>query len=333
MVRAQSALRHTGLAGVPMFDVENACASASSAFHLAWLAIRSGQYRTVLVVGAEKLTHPDKQRSFDAIGRAIDLEDVDRVRAEIYGADAPAGTGTLFMDIYAAITRRYMRASGATPADFAAVAVKNRRHGHLNPLAQYRDLITVDDVLGSRTTSDPLTLLMCSPIGDGAAAVLLTAASPGGHADAVRVLASTVVSGSDVDPSPAAERAARGAYAQAALGPEDLDLAEVHDAAAPAEMIIYEELGIAAPGEAPKLLATGAATLGGRIPVNVSGGLLSKGHPVSATGCAQLVELTEQLRGRAGQRQVERARIGLAENAGGYLGPDQAVAAVTILGG
>src|SRR5690242_13767862 len=131
MVRAQSALRHTGLAGVPMFDVENACASASSAFHLAWLAIRSGQYHTVLVVGAEKLTHPDKQRSFDAIGRAIDLEDVDRVRAEIYGVDAPSGTGTLFMDVYAAITRRYMQASGARPADFAAIAVKNRHHGRL----------------------------------------------------------------------------------------------------------------------------------------------------------------------------------------------------------
>jgi acetyl-CoA acetyltransferase len=283
-------------------------------------------------VGAEKLSHPDKQRSFDAIGRAVDLEEVDRLRAELYGTDAPAGTGTLFMDVYASLTRRYMRDSGATAADFATVAVKNRRHGHLNPRAQYRDLMSVGDVLQSRMISDPLTLLMCSPIGDGAAALLVSTDAAARTEGAVRVLASSVVSGSDDDPRPAAERAARAAYEQAGLGPDDLDLAEVHDAAAPAEMIIYEELGLAAVGEAPKLLASGATALGGRVPVNVSGGLLSKGHPVGATGCAQLVELTEQLRGRAGQRQVDGARIGLAENAGGYLGPDQAVAAVTVLG-
>jgi len=333
MVRGQVALRETGLLGVPFFNVENACASASSAFHLAWMAVASGQCEVALAVGAEKLVHPDKARSLAALGAATDLERRADLEAFVYAGGADPGSGSLFMDIYALLARRYAERSGATERDFAAVAVKNHRHGALNPKAQYRDEVTVEEVLASRAISGPLRLLMCSPIGDGAAALVLCSAERAAAigADAVRVRATAVASGSDEDVPVAVERAAARAYAQAGIGPEDLDVLEVHDAAAPAELQIYEELGLCAPGEGPSLLASGATELGGRVPVNPSGGLLSKGHPVGATGCAQLVELTEQLRGRAGARQVEGARIALAENAGGFLAPDQAVAAVTIL--
>jgi acetyl-CoA acetyltransferase len=334
MIRAQASLRESGLLGVPLVSVENACASSSSAVHLAWLAVASGHVEVALAVGAEKLTHPDKLRSFEAIGTAIDLELSEQLARRVAppGAD-PGGSRSFFMDVYAYLAREYAGRSDATAADFAQVAVKNHRHGSLNPKAQYRDLVTVEQVLGSRLIADPLTLLMCSPLGDGAAAVLLTsedyARSRG--ADAVRLLASVLVSG-QIEPSePAAERAARRAYELAGVGPQDLDVVEVHDAAAPAELIVYEELGLAAAGEGAALLRSGATELGGRVPVNVSGGLLSKGHPVGATGCAQIVELTEQLRGRAGERQVEGARVALAENAGGFLGTEPAAVAVHVL--
>lgn len=335
MIRGQVALRDSGLDGAPIFNVENACASSSSAAHLAFMAVASGQAEIALTVGAEKLTHEDKQRSFDAIGSAIDLSRAAEVAARVTPADEddPPGGRSLFMDIYAALARDYMERSGATARDFAEVAVKSHDHGALNPRAQYRKRVTAEQVLGSRRVSGPLTLLMCSPIGDGAAALVFTsrdwAERAGAHA--VRVLGAGLVSGRDGDGETAVERAARRAYEQAGVGPEDLDVVEVHDAAAPAELIVYEELGLAAPGEGPALLASGATRLGGRVPVNPSGGLLSKGHPVGATGCAQLVELVEQLRGTAGERQVEGARIALAENAGGYLGPDLGAAAVTIL--
>jgi acetyl-CoA acetyltransferase len=334
MVRGQVALRETGLLGVPFYNVENACASASSAFDLAAMAVGSGQCEVALAVGAEKLVHPDKARSFAALGAATDLERREDLEAFVYGDDGSAGSGTLFMDIYALLARRYAERSGATERDFAAVAVKNHRHGALNPKAQYREEVTVEEVLASRAIAGPLRLLMCSPIGDGAAALVLCSAERAAAigADAVRVRGTAIASGSDDESMPVAvERAAARAYERAGIGPEDVDVAEVHDAAAPAELQIYEELGLCAPGDGPKLLAEGATELGGRVPVNPSGGLLSKGHPVGATGCAQLVELTEQLRGRAGARQVEGARVALAENAGGFLAPDQAVAAVTIL--
>lgn len=335
MVRGQMALRDSGVLGVPIVNVENACASGSTAVRQAWTAIGAGEFDVALVVGAEKLTHPDKRRSFDAIGSAIDLERRTDLERLVYGEDRAAqpGSGTLFMDIYADMARRYMARSGATEADFAQVTVKNHRHAVHNPLAQYRDEVTVDEVLASRTISGPLTLLMCAPIGDGAAALVLTSAeyARADGADGVRIRACALVSGMDDGSASAPTRAAQAAYERAGVGPQEIDVAEVHDAAAPAELIVYEELGLCAPGEGPRMLAAGESELGGRVPVNPSGGLLSKGHPVGATGCAQLVELTEQLRGRAGARQVEGARVALSENAGGYLGPDQAAASVTIL--
>lgn len=340
MIRGQVALRNTGLLGVPIFNVESACASGASAFHLAWTQVASGTVDVALAIGAEKLTHPDKTKSFAAIGTAVDLSMADELRERFPGQpdQKPDGTGKLsnsfFMDLYAGIARDYMDRSGATAADFAKVAAKNSAHGALNPKAQYRTPRTVDEILASRSVAPPLTLLMCSPIGDGAAAVVLCSEEFAVRAsDPVRVRASVLLSGQN-NPEPhqgGVERAARRAYEIAGVGPEDLDVVEMHDAAAPAELIVSEEIGLCPPGDGPKLVASGATALGGRVPVNPSGGLLSKGHPIGATGCAQLVELVEQLRGRAGERQVPNARIGLAENAGGYLGRDFASVAMTIL--
>jgi acetyl-CoA acyltransferase len=342
MIPGQAALRHTGVLGVPVFNVENACASASSAFHLAWMTVASGMNDVALAVGAEKLTHPDKTVSFRAIGTAVDLEQLHELTA---GTEAGEGGGapqdgqpekrSFFMDVYATMARAYMRSSGATVEDFAEVSVKNHLHGTLNPYAQYRDAVTRQDVLASREVAGPLTLLMCSPIGDGAAAAVLCsrqAARRLGVRDPVAVRASVVVSGRDRDPGEetAVERAAGRAYDAAGVAPSDLDVVEVHDAAAPAELMVYEELGLCGRGEGPKLLASGATRLGGRQPVNPSGGLLSKGHPIGATGIGQIVEVVWQLRGQAGDRQVDGARVGLTENGGGFLGTDPAAMSVHV---
>lgn len=327
MIRAQASLRHTALAGKPMFNVENACASSSSALHLAWMSIACGQYETALVVGTEKLSHPDKAVSFGAFTRAVDQD-------EPLPPGIGSGGGSIFMDLYAAKTRKWMAATGARVEDFAQVCVKSRRAGSLNPLAQFRKETTLEEVLGSRMVSDPLTLFMCSSIGDGSAAIFLCS-----HRFArklstrpVFLRASAVVSSTGQhDAELVAVRAARAAYEQAGLGPQDIHVAEVHDASAPAELIHYENLGLCAAGEAPSLIRSGATDIGGRISVNPSGGLLSRGHPLGATGAAQIVELTWQLRGQAGARQRPDARVALAENNGGNMAGDSAVALVTIL--
>jgi acetyl-CoA acyltransferase len=339
MIPGQAALRHTGVLGVPLFNVENACASASSAFHLAWMTVASGMNDVALAVGAEKLTHPDKTVSFRAIGTAVDLEQLHELSATTEG-DKGGGAPqdgqekrSFFMDVYATMAREYMRSSGATVEDFAEVAVKNHLHGTLNPYAQYREAVTRQDVLASREIAGPLTLLMCSPIGDGAAAAVLCSRQAARRLEVrnpVYVRASVVVSGRDRDPDEetAVERAAERAYEASGVVPSDLDVVEVHDAAAPAELMVYEELGLCGKGEGPGLLASGDTRLGGRQPVNPSGGLLSKGHPIGATGIGQIVEVVWQLRGQAGDRQVDGARIGLTENGGGFLGTDPAAMSV-----
>lgn len=327
-IRGQVALRHTALMGRPIVNVDNACASGSTALHLAWLAVASGQVDIALAIGAEKLTHEDKSVTFNAYAGGVDVEERERLQRE-----RPA-SHSIFMDIYAERTRRYMAASGATPEDFALVTVKSRHAASLNPLAQFRTETTVDEVLGARMVSAPLTLPMCSPIADGAAAVLLvsetvarTLAVP-----AVRVRACALLSANHDGAAPVvAARAAAEAYRLAGLGPADVHVAEVHDASAPAEIMLYEHLGFAERGRGFELVRRGVTSLGGALPVNPGGGLLSRGHPVGATGLAQIVELTTQLRGQAGARQREGARVALAECSGGQIGADSAVAAVTIL--
>lgn len=348
MIRGQVALLPLELGGPPVLNVENACASSSSALHVAEMAIRSGMAATVLVVGAEKLTHEDRGKTFAALAAGVDLQtlmdrrssgrardgDAPRVSsAEIAAELSGGGTKSTFMDAYARQAQAYMEVSGATAEDFAAVVVKSRRFGSLNEFAQFRTMTTVDEVLGGRVISDPLRLAMCSPIGDGAAALVVRAPDAAGAGPHVRLRASALQSGGGGASERVVTRALALAYEQAGVGPSDLDVAEVHDAAAPAELAAYEQLGICGRGDGPGLLRDGVTDLGGRIPVNPSGGLLSRGHPVGATGCAQIVELVLQLTGRAGERQVAGARIGLAQNAGGSIDNDTAAAVVTILEG
>jgi acetyl-CoA acetyltransferase len=323
MLAGQFALRPLGLGGIPVVNVENACASASTAFHLAWQAVATGVYDVVLAVGAEKMTHPDKARSFSAIGGSVDVDTAP--------ADLPAGRSFL-MDMYAKSALRYMDGSGATRDDLARVVVKNQRHGKLNPAAQYGGDLTVEQVLAAREIVWPFTLQMCSPISDGAAAALLVGDDPGPPGSAVAVLASTVASAPADGRASVTSLAASAAYEQAALGPGDLNCVEVHDAAASAELIIYEQLRFAAPGDGAALIRSGKTALGGSLPVNTSGGLLARGHPIGATGLAQIVEAVTQLRGTAGQRQVPGARIALTQNAGGWHGNDNVASVVHIFG-
>ena len=325
MLAGQFLLRPLGFGGIPVFNVENACASASTAFHLAWQAVATGVHDAVLAVGAEKMTHPDKARSFAAIGGSVDVETTP--------ADRPAGRSFL-MDMYAESSLRYMEQTGATRADFARVVVKNQRHGMLNPAAQYGGELTVEQVLAAREIVWPFTLQMCSPISDGAAAALLVSEElvpSGGRV--VAVLASVVRSAPADGLASVTGLAAGAAYEAAGIGPIDLDCAEVHDAAASAELVIYEQLGLTEPGGGAALIRSGQTALGGSLPVNTSGGLLARGHPIGATGLAQIVEAVVQLRGTAADRQVPGARLALTQNAGGWHGSDNVASVVHIFGG
>jgi acetyl-CoA acetyltransferase len=348
-VRGQIVLRECGIGGIPMVNVENACASASTALHLAWQVVAGGFHDCVLALGMEKLYHPDKTKSFAALAGAVDVELLAQLKEALTamggegrgGANGGGEKRSLFMDVYAAAARQHMARYGTRVEHFAAIAAKNSVHGSLNPRAQYQQPHTVEEVLASPMIAPPLTRLMCSPIGDGAAAAIVVsgeyleqrrrqgAAQP----SAVRIAASVLSTGRDrgADEPDPVTLVARRAYEQAGVGPADVDVAEVHDATAPAELMIYEELGFCAEGEGGRLVDSGETRLGGRRPVNTSGGLLSKGHPVGATGLAQIVEVVEQLRGRAGKRQVERARVALTENAGGAVRGDPAAVAIHIL--
>jgi acetyl-CoA acetyltransferase len=328
-VRGQVWLDGTALEGVPVFNVENACASGSTALSLARTAIAAGEAETVLALGVEKMTHPEKARALRAMEGAMDQERLPELRRSIGLA---AAGGSPFMEIYAGYARAYMERSGATREDFAAVASKSHAHGALNPLAQFRHRLSPEEILAARPVAGPLTVPMCAPVGDGAAAAVLSASSPDGAVSrSVRLLSSVVGAGVRGRDDQLVSETARRAFERAGVGPQDIDVLEVHDAASPAELIVLEELGIAGPGEAVGLIRAGEIALGGRLPVNPSGGLVSKGHPLGATGLAQLVELVTQLRGEAGDRQVAGARIAVAENAGGYLGPGAAAAAVSVL--
>ncbi|HEV7652623.1 MAG TPA: thiolase family protein [Actinophytocola sp.] len=322
MLAGQFALRPLGFGDLPVVNVENACASASTAFHLAWQAVATGVHDVVLAVGAEKMTHPDKARSFAAIGGSVDMDTVP--------ADLPAGRSFL-MDLYAESAQRYLDRTGATQEDLARVVIKAQHNGALNPAAQFGGEWTVPEVLAARHIVGPFTLPMCSPVTDGAAAALLMADRTGG-APRVTVLASVNTTAPADGSGSVTAAAARRAYEHAGVGPEDLDCVEVHDAAASAELVITEQLGIAGPGEGARLLASGATELGGRVPVNTGGGLLARGHPIGATGLAQIVEIVQQLRGEAGRRQVPDARVGLTQNAGGWHGDDNVVSVVHLFG-
>jgi acetyl-CoA acetyltransferase len=345
-IRGQVILRGIGIGRIPVVNVENACASASTALHQACAMVSADYYDTVLALGVEKLYHPDKRKSFSAFSGAVDVEVVSallealRQSAVAQGAES-AGSGagekrSMFMDIYAAAARAHMQRYGTTAEQFAAIAAKNSLHGSLNARAQFREVLSVADVLAAPMIAEPLTRPMCSPIGDGAAAVVVMSerkARARSIRVPVRVVASVLHSGWDhgMDEPGTVEVCAAEAYQEASVGPTDLHVIECHDASAPAELMAYESLGLCAKGDGGKLIDAHDTQLGGRIPVNTSGGLLRKGHPVGATGIAQIVELTEQLQGRSGARQVANAKVGLAQNGGGAIGTDAAAMCVTIL--
>jgi acetyl-CoA C-acetyltransferase len=301
---------HLGMRGVPAVRVESACASGGAALRMGFLDIASGNSDLVLVVGVEKMT---------------DGADVTNVLATASDQEGEVYHGITFPGLYAMIARARM-ARGTTEEDLNAVAVKNHRHGALNPKAQFRREVSMDDVARSSMVADPLRLLHCSPVSDGAAAVLLAPLSDARtYTDRpVRIAGSGMATSSMAladrkDPAflDAVRLSAERAYAMADVGPEHIQLAELHDCFTIAEICCLEALWLADPCEASQAARTGLSSLGGRVPVNTSGGLKSKGHPVGATGVAQAIELFEQLRGEAGDRQVEDAHVGLAQNMGG----------------
>ena len=348
MIRGQVALRDMGIGGIPIINTENACASSSTAFHVAWTYVASGMYDIALAVGMEKLYHEDKTRSFKAIGSAVDVEWVQQMQAAAAAAkeakaksqDNPGvaeGAGekrSMFMDFYAAFARSHMQRYGTTKEQFAGIAVKNHYHGSLNPHAQYREVYTLEDILASPPVAEPLTRLMCSPIGDGAAAAVLVSPEIARQLTTKPVWVKASVLNSGFDRKPGEDDVttvtAKAAYEQAGVGPEDLNVLEVHDASAPAELVLYEELGLCAEGEGGALIDSKATYFDGPKAVNPSGGLISKGHPIGATGVAQIYEIFSQLRGEAGDRQVKNAKLGLTENGGGMVKGDPAAVSVHI---
>ncbi|MGQ0842623.1 MAG: thiolase family protein [Sporichthyaceae bacterium] len=339
MIRGQVFLAGSGLGGVPIVNVENACASSSTAFMLAVTAVKAGMVDVALAVGVEVMVVPEKARVFGALASATDtlrLPDMlALVGATTLGrptADGSLPSASVFMDHYAHKATSYLDKSGGTAEDLARVTVKSRAYAEHNPIAQFRKPTSVEEVMAGRMISDPLRLAMCAPIGDGAAALVVVSDDFARRHGlrGVRVAASCLVSG-DPDLEAPVVRAAAKAYEQSGLSPADVGVVEVHDAAAPAELWCIEELGLAPEGGAIALLRDGETGPGGRLPVNPSGGLLSRGHPVGATGCAQLAELADQLRDRCGPRQVPGVRVGLAQNAGGVLWDREGAAMVTLL--
>lgn len=342
-IRGQLALRQLGLRPVPIINVENACCSATTALQVARAYVEGGLAGTVLAVGAEVMTQADLPELLAAFEGSWDVEGREESIARLaeWGSKTEVPEGavelagrTVFMDIYASFARDHMSRFASTPEQFAAVSAKNHQHSVHNPRAQYQKPFTVDEVLAGRAVVWPLTVPMCSPVSDGAAAAVVsaTATEP---ARAVRIRAQRIGHGGAWDGQDITGHVSHQtgllAYADAGVDPADIDVAEVHDATAVGEVQQVEHMGLVPYGEGGLAAERGETALGGRIPVNPSGGLESRGHPIGATGLAQIFELVTQLRGEAGPRQVEGARLALAENSGGLVGVEEAAVAVTIL--
>lgn len=347
-IRGELALRDLPLGPIPIANVENACASASTAFYMAITQLRAGQADIVLAVGAEKLSHDDKARSLAVFGGSWDVHDVPGNLAALLhmgdGVETPVamrstGPHSVFMDVYQAFAKFHMREFGTTQRQLAIVAAKNHHHSVANERAHFRRDFSVDEVLAGRVIAWPLTLPMCSPVSDGAAAAVLCTRAALPRLDArraVRVRASVLASGRQRPPedyrNDVSRIAACRAYEAAGVAPADIDIAELHDATAVGEVQQAEHLMLCAFGDGGRLAESGATRIGGRIPINPSGGLEARGHPIGATGLAQIFEVVTQLRGEAGARQVAGARLAIAENGGGLIGPESAAVCVNILG-
>lgn len=314
----QNAFWEVGVRGVPIVNLENACASGSTALREGWMAIAGGHYDTVMVAGIEKTVMPK--------GSVLNVG----------AGELETKLGDIFPGYFALIAKKHMEQFGTTREQMAKVSVKNHYNGTLNPYAQFQKPVTVDEVLHSMMIADPMTLLSCCPNSDGAAAVILSSGKEAKKRNRrVRVAASVLTSGTYSNPRDfigwsMEQQAAEKAYEMASLGPKDVDVVEVHDAFTICEIIHCEGLGLCGVGEGGRLVDEGATEIGGRIPVNPSGGLLAKGHPVGASGVAQAVELVWHLRGEAGKRQVPGARVALAQIMGGSKESDTKACTVHI---
>ena len=348
-IRGQVALTANGIDKIPITNVENACAGGSTAFQGAWMSIKAGLYDCALAIGAEKLYHEDRSRVMEGFLAGTDvvktrklIEQLKKMAekrkakmAKQQGTEVKEKKGghSAFMDLYAAGARVHMKKYGLTQRQLAVVAAKNHNNSTLNPLAQYTFPMTVEQVLEDYEVSYPLTRAMCAPIGDGAAAAILcseTFLKQHPNSRKVLVRASVLQSGS-WNKNDIAARAAKIAYKMADLGPKDINVAEVHDATAFGEVHQTEQMGFCPIGKGGEFAESGATALDGKIPINPSGGLLSRGHPIGASGLAQIYELVTQLRGEAGKRQINQPKIALAENGGGNIGPGEAAMCVHIL--
>jgi acetyl-CoA acetyltransferase len=399
-IRGQVALKGMGIEGIPITNVENACAGGSTALHHAWYGVAGGLYDITMAVGAEKLYFSNKNLVFQGFLGGIDIENVlpianalstfgltddEKVKAEQFKqkyqrnegggekkaktkeskwkkyrdrftsaivlgekigydtvwklAKLTAGDHSPFMDVYGYACRQHMKKYGSTVEQLAVIASKNHFNSTLNPNAQYCFEVPVEKVLSDRIVSWPLTRSMCAPIGDGAASAILCSADMvkklGLTSQAVKIRASVIGSAIrtsfDSDIPEIGERLSRQAYETAGVGPQDINVAEVHDASAFGEVVQAENLGFCPRGEGGIFAEKGETSLKGRIPINPSGGLISRGHPIGASGLAQVHELVTQLRGKAGKRQVKKAKLALAENGGGALGTEEAAMCVHIL--
>lgn len=347
-IPGQVVLGKVGLQGMPIWNIENACASGTSGFQLAVQALKAGSTDVALAVGAEKMNIKDKSRAIALFDGGWDVLEAEKNEATLLklgeGVEVPEGSESdrpysKFMSVYAALARFWMSQYGTTQRQIAAVCAKNHCHSVHNPFAQYRDPYTIDEVLAAPPITYPITLPMCSPVSDGAAAVVVC--NEDGlkklgvaKSRAIKVAATAITTGSSREPTEidkaVCRRAANLAYEQSGIGPGDVSVVEVHDANAMGEIMAAEFLGLADMGEAGAAAERGEFSVGGRVPINPSGGLECKGHPIGATGLGQIFELITQLRGEAGARQVENARIALQENGGGTIGYEEAVVTVNI---
>jgi acetyl-CoA acyltransferase len=333
-------------------NVENACASGSTALHGGWAAIKAGLYDCVLAIGAEKLYDEDRAKVMKGFIAGTDVEETmmrmakwreeeekkrqEREAAGLKEEAAPEKPGghSVFMDFYAAGARRHMERYGSTQRQLAVIAAKAHNNSSLNSLAQYTFPMTVEEVMKDRPVSYPLTRAMCAPIGDGAAAAIICSEAflkKHPTSRAVKIRASILEGGTRTGTNDISERAAKKAYEKSGLGPEDIDVIEVHDATAFGEIAQMEALGFCSQGEGGIFAESGATALDGKIPVNPSGGLISRGHPIGASGLAQIYELVTQLRGEAGKRQIKRHRLAMTENGGGTVGAGEAAMTIHIL--
>jgi acetyl-CoA acetyltransferase len=348
-IPGQVVLSKIGIEEIPIFNIENACASGSSAVHLAIQSLKAGSTDVALAIGAEKMNIPDKARALGLFEAGWDVSTADENFETLIkmgeGVTPPEGSESdkpysRFMSIYAAMSRHHMKTWGTTQRQIAAVSAKNHQHSVHNSYSQFRTPYTVDEILAAPPITYPITLPMCAPLSDGAAAAILCTEDGlqrigADRSRCVQVAASVVRSFThrslDQVDLTIGRRVSQLAYTEAGLGPDDIDLAEVHDASAVGEIIQAENLGLVPLGDGGPAAERGEFTLGGRIPINTSGGLESKGHPLGATGIGQLFELVTQLRGEAGARQVDGARHAIQENGGGLLGVEEAALAIHIL--